>query len=147
MYNRTFLNENYDRSKSVLDNVESFKEKGVNVSDTTLYRFAKEFDIIDDKNDKARKREEIIKNYNPSESVYSNLKRLKKEGFDISKSTLYRFAKEFDIDVKEEKRQEIIKNYNPSESVYSNLKRLKKEGFDISKNTLYRMVNSGKMNK
>lgn len=92
MYNRTFLNENYDRSKSVLDNVESFKEKGFNVSDTTLYRFAKEFDIIDDKEDKERKKQEIIKNYNPSESVYSNLQRLKKEGFDISKNTLYRMV-------------------------------------------------------
>ena len=94
MYKRSFLNENYDRSKSVLENVELFaKNTDKTPSDTTLYRFTKEYGIVETV-DKAKEEQRVIDNYDSTISTYDNWLNLKKQGIKIGRNRLYKMVNE-----------------------------------------------------
>ena len=84
------IKDNYDESKSVKENLELLKAKGIKVGKTVLYEFCKENGI--ETNPKESEEKRILEIYDSSLSQNENIKKLEKEGIKISRRKLMRIV-------------------------------------------------------
>ncbi len=84
--------ENYDTSKSVKENLEALKEKGIKVKRTRLYDWAKKNNI--ETVDSRVKSLDFIDNVDLSLSIRGNLKALKELGYDVTEHQVRKAIKQ-----------------------------------------------------
>ena len=87
----TLIAENYDCSFSLNNNIQMLKEMGIDVSQRTLYRFCKEYDI----STKGEYDKLLMRNYNHNFSLKRNLSMLVDMGFKISLGKLSKLVNEY----------------------------------------------------
>ncbi len=86
------IEDNYDSSKSLKENLEELKAKGIKVEKTTLYEFCKARGI-DTSPEITEKRKKILSLYDSSKSQNENLKILKNSGIDITRTGMMKIVK------------------------------------------------------
>lgn len=97
LWNMFEINKYYDKTKSVKENIELLKDKGIEVKRDSIYKYLNMFKI-DKKgvkeNKKLQEHIRLEELYNPELSINKNLEVLKGYGMKISKGKLVKWFKE-----------------------------------------------------
>jgi hypothetical protein len=99
--NYALIEKIYDEKLSKKENLDLLRQKGIEVSERTLYRYCKDKGIGDRLSD-----EELRHLINPRQTIMQNLETIKGQGYKISKDRISKILKE----LKEQPTYELIKD-------------------------------------
>ena len=85
----TLIEKYYDEKLSIQENLEVLRQKGIEVSERTLYRYCKDKGIGDRLSD-----EELRHLINPRQTIMQNLETIKGKGYKIGKDRISKVLKE-----------------------------------------------------
>jgi hypothetical protein len=85
----TLIEKYYDEKLSIQENLEVLRQKGIEISERTLYRYCKDKGIGDRLSD-----EELRHLINPRQTIMQNLETIKGKGYKIGKDRISKVLKE-----------------------------------------------------
>ena len=123
----------YDPELSIDDNIDIFKENGIECCGATVTELRKDLGLTNNKRDKLKDL------YDPDLSIKQNIELFRANGIDCCEWTVWRLRKDLGLTRKNKFRNELKDLYNPELSINENIKVFKENGISCSRSTVLRL--------
>ena len=134
-YRRNEIKSLYNPNLTYQENLELFRENGIECCVGTLYKLRKDLNLKPPQH----VRDKVKGLYNPNLTYAQNLEIFREKGIECSTQVIRDLRRDLKLDKPKTRRDEIRPIYNTDLSIKQNLEQFKSKGIECSIATLYRI--------
>ena len=129
------IKELYDQNLTCKQNINLFKENGVECSETTVRKLRKDLGLTKSYNKNVRSKIEEL--YNQNLTIDDNIKLFKEQGIEVSKDTVINLRRDLGLTGSRNVRNKVRDLYEPNLNYEDNLKVFKENGVKCSRSVIF----------